>query len=176
MTDHHSMFPPVFATNRPLDGETVAEAVNRLLAGSREALAANPPELALATAYLNPAGFALIADEVEQSRRVRLLLGAEPQTPPVRRTTRPSPFEEHVAGLVDERDLVGFTIEADREARRLVEWLRRDADGDAASVEVRRLTDEFLHGKAFIVVHPSHPAVLAGSSNLTYAGLAGTAS
>ena len=55
-----SLFPPVFATNRPPDGETVAEAVNRLLAGSRENLA-TPPELALATAYLNPAGFALIA-------------------------------------------------------------------------------------------------------------------
>src|SRR5690606_24351241 len=39
------------------------------------------------------------------------------------------------------------------------------------SVEVRRLTKEFLHGKAFIVVHPTHPAVLAGSSNLTFAGL-----
>ena len=170
MTDHRSLYPPVFATNRPPDGETVAEAVNRLLAGSRENLA-HAPELALATAYLNPAGFALIADEVEQAPRVRLLLGAEPETPPVRRIARPSPFEEHVAGLVDERDLTGFTIEADRSARRLVEWLRRCADGDAPTVEVRRLTTQFLHGKAFIVVHPTHPAVLAGSSNLTFAGL-----
>ncbi|MBA2278576.1 MAG: helicase, partial [Chloroflexia bacterium] len=170
MTDHRSLFPPVFATNRPPDGETVAEAVNRLLAGSRENLA-HAPELALATAYMNPAGFGLIADEVERAPRVRLLLGAEPKTPPVRRIARPSPFEEHVAGLVDERDLTGFNIEADRSARRLVEWLRRCADGDAPTVEVRRLTTEFLHGKAFIVVHPTHPAVLAGSSNLTFAGL-----
>lgn len=170
MTDHRSLFPPVFATNRPPDGETVAEAVNRLLAGSRQNLA-QAPDLALATAYLNPAGFGLIAQEVEQAPRVRLLLGAEPETPPVRRATRPSPFEEHLSGLVDERDLTGFTIEADRSARRLVEWLRRRADGDDPTVEVRRLTREFLHGKAFIVVHPTHPAVLAGSSNLTFAGL-----
>jgi len=170
VTDHRSLFPPVFATNRPPDGETVAEAVNRLLAGSRENLA-TPPELALATAYLNPAGFALIADEVEQASRVRLLLGAEPETPPVRRVPRPSPFEEHVAGLMDERDLTGFTIDADRSARRLVDWLRRTTDGDEPTVEVRRLTSEFLHGKAFIVVHPNYPAVLAGSSNLTFAGL-----
>lgn len=170
MTDHRELFPPVFATNRPPDGETVAEAVNRLLGGSRENLA-SPPELALATAYLNPGGFGLIADEVEQAPRVRLLLGAEPETPPVRRVARPSPFEEHLAGLVDERDLTGFTIEADRSARRLVAWLRRTTDGDDPTVEVRRLTDGFLHGKAFIAVHPSHPAVLAGSSNLTYAGL-----
>jgi hypothetical protein len=170
MTDYRELFPPVFATNRRQDGETVAEAVNRLLSGSRQNLV-TPPELALATAYLNPAGFGLIADEVERAPRVRLLLGAEPETPPVRRAPRPSPFEEHLAGLIDERDLTGFTIEADRSARRLVGWLRRTTDGDAPTVEVRRLTEAFLHGKAFIVVHPSYPAVLAGSSNLTFAGL-----
>ncbi len=38
-------------------------------------------------------------------------------------------------------------------------------------MEVRRLTSEFLHGKAFIAVHPMLPGVLAGSSNLTFAGL-----
>jgi len=170
VTDHRQIFPPVFATNRPPDGETVAEAVNRLLAGSRENLA-SPPELALATAYLNPGGFGLIADEVELAPRVRLLLGAEPETPPVRRVARPSPFDEHLAGLIDERDLTGFTIEADRSARRLVGWLRNTTDGDDPTVEVRRLTGGFLHGKAFIAVHPTHPAVLAGSSNLTFAGL-----
>jgi hypothetical protein len=170
MNNPRDAFPPVFATNRPAVGETVADQVNRLLRGLREQLAA-PPELALATAYLNPAGFGLIADEVERAPKVRLLLGAEPETPPVRRTPRPSPFEEHIEGLVDERDLTGFTIDADRSARRLVDWLRATTDGEAATVEVRRLTSEFLHGKAFIAVHPMLPAVLAGSSNLTLAGL-----
>ena len=38
-------------------------------------------------------------------------------------------------------------------------------------VEVRRFTKGFLHGKAYIADHPTMPAVLAGSSNLTLAGL-----
>ncbi len=71
-------FPPVFATNHPDRGETVAGEINRLLGGLREELK-NPPDLAIATAYLNPGGFALIADEVEAAHVVRLLLGAEPQ-------------------------------------------------------------------------------------------------
>ena len=73
-------FPPVFATNRPALGETVAAEVNRMLLGLRESLA-SPPNVDLATAYLNPQGFALIADEVEQAPRVRILLGAEPEEP-----------------------------------------------------------------------------------------------
>ena len=55
-------FPPVFATNRPATGETVADEVNRMMKGLREELAV-PPNLALATAYINPQGFALIADD-----------------------------------------------------------------------------------------------------------------
>ena len=77
-------FPPVFATNVPGTGETVASEVNRMLAGLRTQLAF-PPNLALATAYINPQGFALIADEVEQAPRVRILLGAEPDEPIQRR-------------------------------------------------------------------------------------------
>jgi len=61
----------------PSRAETVASEVNRLLRGLREELT-TPVELAIATAYLNPAGFNLLADEVEQAPVVRLLLGAEP--------------------------------------------------------------------------------------------------
>lgn len=50
-------------------------------------------------------------------------------------------------------------------AERLVDW-PQDHD-----VEVRRLTRAFLHGKAFLV-NDFAPAVVAGSSNFTYAGLA----
>ena len=49
--------------------------------------------------------------------------------------------------------------------RRLVKWLRSE------NVQVRRLEDRFLHGKAFLVGDRSH-GVVAGSSNFTYAGLA----
>ncbi len=164
-------FPPVFATNRPDSGETVASEVNRLLRGLREELA-TPAELAIATAYLNPGGFDLLADEVEQAPVVRLLLGAEPEAPMERREDGSAPGDLVVDGLRVERDLTGFTLEADRSARRLVAWLRKAAETGEPRVEVRRFTKGFLHGKAFIAVHPRLPAVLAGSSNFTYAGLA----
>jgi hypothetical protein len=169
-------FPPVFATNRPATGETVASEVNRMLKGLRTELA-TPPSLALATAYLNPQGFALIADEVEQAPRVRILLGAEPEDATRRRVERGEEISfteiaaRHLHELHAERDLLGFTEEADVAARRLVAWLRSREQDTVPRVEVRRFTRGFLHGKAFIAEHPKLPAVLAGSSNLTLAGL-----
>lgn len=56
-------------------------------------------------------------------------------------------------------------MDADVSAQRLLAWL------GSGQVEVRRLEDEFLHGKAFVVT-THHDGVLAGSSNFTYAGLA----
>ena len=167
---------PEFATNRP--GERVADAICAHLAHLRETLA-HPPELAIATAYFNPGGYGLLADELDHVAKVRLLLGAEPTVPeravrhlsdstsPVRaaRARLRHALEGHARTLAEDRDLLGFTREADASARRLVEWLA------SGKVEVRRLEDGFLHGKAFIVA--SHEeGVIAGSSNFTYAGLA----
>jgi hypothetical protein len=175
MTDSKP-FPPVFATNNPHTGETVAAEVNRMMKGLREELA-QPPDLALATAYINPQGFALIADEVEQAPRVRILLGAEPDEPLQRRIDSGEDVSfEQVAldyenGLKRERDLVGFDAQSDAAAKHLVKWLRFAEAGEPPRVEVRRFTKGFLHGKAFIAEHPRMPAVLAGSSNLTLSGL-----
>jgi hypothetical protein len=172
----HKPFPPVFATNNPGTGATVAAEVNRMMKGLREELA-QPPNLALATAYINPQGFALIAGEVEQAPRVRILLGAEPDEPLQRRIDSGEDVSfEQVAldyenGLKRERDLVGFDAESDAAAKHLVKWLRFAEVGEPPRVEVRRFTKGFLHGKAFIAEHPRMPAVLAGSSNLTLAGL-----
>ncbi len=167
---------PEFATNRP--GERVADAICAHLAHLRETLA-HPPELAIATAYFNPGGYGLLADELDHVAKVRLLLGAEPTVPeravrhladstsPARaaRAQLRRALEGHARTLAEDRDLLGFTKEADAGARRLVEWLA------SGKVEVRRLEDGFLHGKAFIVA--SHEeGVIAGSSNFTYAGLA----
>ena len=161
-------FPPVFATNRPSSGETVADAINTMFAGVREKHR-EPPEIDLATAYLNPAGFDLIADEVERAPAVRILLGAEPQVTHQRQKVDPSASLSE--GLARERDLVGFTLDADRQARRLVAWLEQAAATGTPIVAVRRFTKGFLHGKAFIANDDTMPYVLAGSSNLTYAGL-----
>jgi hypothetical protein len=166
----------VFATNVPGSGETVASEINRLLEGLRTNFA-EPPTLALATAYMNPQGFVLIADEVEKAPRVRLLLGADPEEPYRSQAERGEDvsFDQvakvHLSELERDRDLLGFTAHADAAAHRLVEWLHSvDADG-GPRVEVRRFTKGFLHGKAYIADHPLMPAVLAGSSNLTLAGL-----
>ena len=71
---------PDFATNHaPSDAaSTVADKVNELFRLLRQNKVTAPP-IAIATAYINPAGFALLADELEAAPRVRLLLGAEPQ-------------------------------------------------------------------------------------------------
>lgn len=71
---------PDFATNHASTeaGLTVADKVNELFCLLRENKVTAPP-IAIATAYVNPAGFALLADELELAPRVRLLLGAEPE-------------------------------------------------------------------------------------------------
>ena len=169
-------FPPVFATNDPGTGETVASELNRLLSGLRTTYA-EPPQLAFATAYMNPQGFELVAEEVEKAPRVRLLLGADPDEPYRSRAERGEDvsFDEvaqlHLSELERDRDLLGFTAHADAASHRLVDWLRAVDDGGLAKVEVRRFTKGFLHGKAYIADHPVMPAVLAGSSNFTRAGL-----
>ena len=182
MTPHN--YRPEFATNAPEKGAMVATAINTLLGGLRTRLV-QPPDLAIATAYFNPGGFSLLAEELEQVGRVRLLLGAEPvqdqpQVRPLnhnakkrrgRNRSAPDPevrraLEGHQRSLHQDRDLVGFTREADARERRLVAWLR-----EHPGVEVRRYEQGFLHGKAFLV-ETDTTGVIAGSSNFTYAGLA----
>jgi hypothetical protein len=170
------MSKPEFATNRP--GERVADAIAGHLAYLRETWR-EPPALAIATAYFNVGGFSLLADELHEVSAVRLLLGAEPQTQDRRlRPLADSPNPARAARaalrraldgyqrtLQEDRDLLGFTVDADAAAKRLIHWL------DSGRVEVRRLEDSFLHGKAFIVTSDNE-GVIAGSSNFTYGGLA----
>ena len=172
-------FPPVFATNNSKTQETVVEKIRILIDGSLEGLT-SPPDLAIASAYVNTDGFALIADQIEAVPRVRLLLGAEPEAGvgPAKvadylydHDWLSKVLSNHDHWLSAERDLTSFTLEDDRNARRLVAWLTSTNEKGLPRVEVRRYVKGFLHGKAFIVDHPTYPAVLAGSSNLTYAGL-----
>lgn len=167
---------PEFATNT--DDATVADALNGHLRWVLETWA-KPFEVGIATAYFNPGGFGLLADTLEEVEKVRLLLGAEPKgrerdvrhldraTPPQRaeRARVRNALATHVRDLRSDRDLLGFEIEAEGSARRLIEWLR------SGRVEVRRYEEGFLHGKAFLVLTDDE-GVVAGSSNFTYAGLA----
>ena len=164
---------PELLTNRP--GEVVADGIRGYLEHLRETLR-DPFELAIATAYFNLGGWHLVADELQHPKTIRLLLGAEPPDPERRvrqldvvhdRSERQQvqrALEGHDRDLQAEADLLGFTSEAATGASKLIEWLRSER------VEVRRLPDRFLHGKAWIVSDNAEGAVV-GSANFTYAGL-----
>jgi len=173
---------PDFATNHSASeaGERVADRVNELFRLLRENKVDAPP-VAIATAYINPAGFALLADELERAPRVRLLLGAEPEQDAVRAVSSHdadvdsrigAALQQHDAWLSAERDTMGFARVPTAEAKRMVQWLLSDSPDGAARVEVRRFSDGFLHGKTYLVEDPATPAAIAGSSNMTFAGLA----
>ena len=160
-----------FATNRADRGETVAAALN----GHLDWLAQTwrkPFTVAIATAYINPGGFALIESTLRHAQSVRLLIGAEPE-PPIARIraldeeegATGRALEGHDHSMEEDRNLLGFNQEADTSARRFVDWLR------SGVVDVRRFEDGFLHGKAYLV-DTDDEGVIAGSSNFTYAGLA----
>ena len=174
---------PDFATNHsPSDAATtVADKVNELFRLLRENKVEAPP-IAIATAYINPAGFALLADELETAPRVRLLLGAEPEAESVRAITsgdsdqdarRDAAIQHHQAWLEAERDTMGFARMPDRRgeadgrvaAQRRPERRRprsRSVATPAASFTARRTSSRTRAAQAAI----------AGSSNMTYAGLA----
>jgi superfamily II DNA or RNA helicase len=162
---------PEFLTNRP--GELVADGIRGYLGFLRENRR-YPYDLAVATAYFNLGGYQLLADELDHPRTIRILLGAEPPVPERRvrgldegrgeRARLRSALAESEGALRSDPELLGFTLEAAQGAQRLIGWLRSER------VEVKRLADRFLHGKAFIVTS-DHEGVIAGSANFTYAGL-----
>ncbi|MSO38569.1 MAG: helicase [Acidimicrobiia bacterium] len=137
---------------------------------------AGPLELSICTAYLNPGGFGLMADQLEALDGVRLMLGADPDvsTSKLRplsdtyvdadRERLDRALEGQKKTMEEDRNLLGFEYDADENAKRLVRWLK------TGKVQVRRYDEGFLHGKAWIVT--SGPkSVIAGSSNFTQAGL-----
>jgi hypothetical protein len=167
---------PEFLINRP--GERVADAINSHLEFLLKTQS-QPFELAISTAYFNPGGFNLLAETLENVGTVRLVLGAEPEGPErelrrldptsgpeeMKRARLRRALEGHADTLAVDRDLLGFSLEADSAARRLITWL------ESGKVQVRRYEQGFLHGKTFLVTTNDEGAIV-GSSNLTYAGLA----
>ncbi|MEH2576519.1 helicase-related protein [Bradyrhizobium sp. AZCC 1708] len=135
-------------------------------------------EISIATAFMSPAGFGAVADRLDQAARVRLLLGAEPE-PEARRTRRRPGDPPQVAferrevaeglklleaGLRRERDRQPFSVEARRHLRHMAAMLR------TGKLETRRYERGFLHAKAMLL-DGHEPGLIAGSSNLTRAGL-----
>jgi len=165
---------PEFVDNR--NGNTLVAALRGHL-DWLGATYARPVELAIATGYFNPEGFALIADRLERLPKVRLLLGAEPTPPPVRPVRKPGEprgerFEAKLVheairlnfdGLVKDRNHLAFDPQTDASLKKLLDVLA------SGKIEVRRYEKAFLHGKAYIF--SDEEGVIAGSSNFTAAGL-----
>jgi hypothetical protein len=166
---------PYFVDNR--DGNTLARAIRDQL---QELRAAGwlPGELCIATAYFNPEGWKLLAEELRRLPAMRLLLGADPapeaqqarrqpadpHEPEYTREKVRSSLEKLETGLRRDRTLIPFDPKEDRLLRELIAFLR------SGKIEVRRYTRHFLHAKAFLFRGPER-GLLAGSSNLTRAGL-----
>lgn len=169
---------PLVASNRPDLGKTVGGAINLMLKTMREGINGDT-NVSIATAYINPAGFAILADELNAAPRVRLLLGAEPEFEALASKTAGDSdsnkalleaLQDHTGWLAAERDLSGFSRDAIASAKKMVEWLESESNS-TPKVEVRRFTNGFLHGKTYLGQARLGSAAVAGSSNFTYAGL-----
>lgn len=166
---------PVFIDNQ--NGNTLATAITQHLAALRQS-ETPPDELCVATAYFNPGGLEMIAGETRHLSRIRLLLGAEPtheaaiqprspddpREPEYTKRRLHSALERLESALRRDRNLIPFSPQADSAIESLLSFLR------SGQIEVRRYEEQFLHAKAFLFRGPDR-GVLAGSSNLTRAGL-----
>ena len=176
---------PAFIDNR--EGNTLARALGEVLgvaAGPETDETSEPPgQVRIATAFFSPTGFAHIADRLAPVPEVRLLLGADLAAGvPIDRKrldeTR-ARFERRrietglrsmADGLERERDHLPFTRTNGKALASLIAALR------AGNMEVRRYEKAFLHAKAYIFTpvdgtHDKPKGIIAGSSNLTGAGL-----
>lgn len=157
---------------------TMAEALNEQLANHRT-YGQPVPFLCIATAYFNPPGFLMLADEVSHVPKVQLLLGAEPKPEAMRPVRIPGdPHEPEFSrrqvqqaldqmskGLARDRDLLNFTPQASKSIQETIRLLK------SPNIEIRRYEKSFLHAKAYLFRDVPVTGLIAGSSNLTRAGL-----
>lgn len=122
--------------------------------------------LSIATGYVNLGGLHHLATAVADGRTVRLLLGVAP-APGLGAQVPVSRFELALEGLRADCDLARFPpSRAAAKLDDLDDWLVRP------DVEVRRYTDRFLHGKAYLFGNQDDArAALVTSANLTGGGL-----
>ena len=182
-------------TDRPdlidnLDGNTLTAAL-RLLLGKKAGDAtivsetsSQAEEARIATAYFSPEGFARIAAVIAPIPSIKLLLGSDPIADNIRWQRKLDETEQRFNtrklrenlknqedALRSERNHIPFNRASSRAVKQLVKALR------AGNMEVRRYEQNFLHAKAYIFTTTKKDeenkteAVIAGSSNLTGAGL-----
>ena len=181
MTNHR----PEFIDNQA--GNTLARALKDIWGNISEDVASEgttePDAVRIATAYFSPTGFSLISERLAKVPEVRLMLGADlvPTTVDSRKQLNETQAQHRhrclTAGLgqIDqsvrfERDRLPFDRSSSKALRKLTTALV------AGNIEVRRYEKEFLHAKAYIFSSNENQSgrtsgILAGSSNLTGAGL-----
>ena len=167
--------PPDFIDNR--FGNTLEEALRSVFSSSVVHL---PQSVRLATAYFNPDGFAKISDYLTSANDVRLLLGTDFTGRAFSESRRlgesQSAFEKRrlksglnsmQKSLCNERDRLPFNRASHIALRKLITAL------NGGNLVVRRYEKAFLHAKAYIFSDGdnAHSGIIAGSSNLTAAGL-----
>lgn len=179
------MTKPDFIDNRKEN--TLAQALGKALGINNSGKSGDyntlPDEIRIATAYFSPTGFAQIADLLEPIPTVRLLLGADLAAGMPNEKRRldetEAMFEQRQMqtrmnrlnnALRQECDSLPFTNSSRATLRKLIAALR------AGNMEVRKFEKTFLHAKAYIFSPkddgPDRPkGIIAGSSNLTLAGL-----
>lgn len=167
---------PSFVDNR--NGNSLAQAISEHLKVLRDS-GNSPEELCIATGYFNAAGWLKVAEEAGRLGKVRLLLGAEPTPAAEMQPRKPGDPREpertrqqvqenlgrQIRSLKTERDhRFEFHPEGLGHLKRLLDFFR------SGHVEVRRYENRFFHAKAWIL-RGAERGVLAGSSNLTAAGM-----
>lgn len=149
------------------------ELVDNLSADTRhrealEYLIAEYPDrpLSVATGYVNLGGLTTLT-ELADGRPTRVMIGAEPDAGLGASGNVLRTFDSRLMALRGERDLSRFPPSRQaKELDKVSEWLDRE------EVEVRRFTDRFLHGKAYLLGAAGQGrAALVTSANLTAAGL-----
>ena len=173
-----------------LNGNTLSRAIHRLLGRDNNDTATpakssqQVDEARIATAYFSPDGFARIASAIASTPSIKLLLGSDPVVDNMQWRRKLGEEEKHFfanelreklknqeAVLRSERDHIPFSRDSSRAVKQLVATLR------AGNMEVRRYEKNFLHAKTYIFTSDNMDkdgkpgAVIAGSSNLTAAGL-----
>ena len=182
---------PDFIDN--LNGNTMASALKDVLGVDAKCVdgspGAPPDEVRIATAYFSLSGFGRIADHLESIPTVRLLLGTDMNMGAygarLRLGESQDEFEKRRLqngmrrmdrALRNDRDGLKFGRSNAQVVRKLIEVLRR------GNMEVRQYRTDFLHAKAYIFtgddsakgdVANKSDGIIAGSSNLTGAGLSG---
>lgn len=176
-----------FIDNR--NGNTMVSALHQLIGAERtdiDVVADNVSqfnEMRIATAYFNSSGFGRIANALKGISSIKLLLGTHPIIDNEVWRKRIGETDAHFvkrclderlkkqeAALRAERDQIPFERSASKAVRQLVDALQ------AGNMEVRRYEQSFLHAKAYILTSTTQKegdngAIIAGSSNLTAAGL-----